>query len=58
MSHGNVAPNSIAVASGHIREFPIGVASLPGRKLCFFGGGYLRLFPYPPIRQMVRQVLA
>jgi len=26
--------------------------------MCFFGGGYLRLFPYPLIRRMARRVLA
>jgi hypothetical protein len=26
--------------------------------MCFFGGGYLRLFPYALIRRMARQVLA
>jgi polysaccharide deacetylase family protein (PEP-CTERM system associated) len=39
-------------------EFPISVANLFGKPMCFFGGGYLRLFPYPLIRRMARRVLA
>jgi hypothetical protein len=38
-------------------EFPITVAQLAGRNVCFFGGGYLRLFPYPVVRTMARRVL-
>lgn len=41
-----------------ILEFPMTVTSVLGRPLCFFGGGYLRLFPYPLIRRMARRVLA
>jgi hypothetical protein len=26
--------------------------------MCFFGGGYLRLFPWPVIRRMARRVLS
>src|ERR1017187_5821786 len=39
-------------------EFPISVAALFGKPMCFFGGGYLRLFPYRLIRKMARQVLS
>jgi hypothetical protein len=39
-------------------EFPITVSTLLGKPLCFFGGGYLRLFPFWLIRRAVRQVLA
>ena len=39
-------------------EFPITVTKVMGQSLCFFGGGYLRLFPYPVIRSMSRKVLA
>ena len=38
-------------------EVPITVADLLGKPMCFFGGGYLRLFPYWLIRQMAHQVL-
>lgn len=39
-------------------EIPITVADLMGKPMCFFGGGYLRLFPYWLIRRMSKQVLA
>jgi len=39
-------------------EFPISVADLLGKPMCFFGGGYLRLFPYALISRMARRVLA
>lgn len=50
------APHRLATQNGSIVEFPISVARLLGRDLCFFGGGYLRLFPYWLIRQMSSQV--
>jgi hypothetical protein len=40
-----------------LMEFPITVADVLGKRFCFFGGGYLRLFPYPIVRQMCRKVL-
>ena len=41
-----------------LTEFPVTVTDLLGRPLCFFGGGYLRIFPYALIRRMARRVLA
>ncbi len=41
-----------------IVELPISVADVMGKPMCFFGGGYLRLFPYWLIRKMAQQVLA
>jgi polysaccharide deacetylase family protein (PEP-CTERM system associated) len=38
-------------------EFPASVEHVLGRPICFFGGGYLRLFPYSVIRTMTRRVL-
>lgn len=47
------------IGNGHgILELPITVATLLGKPMCFFGGGYLRLFPYWLIRKMAQQVLA
>jgi polysaccharide deacetylase family protein (PEP-CTERM system associated) len=43
---------------GVLLEFPITVAELIGKRVCFFGGGYLRLFPYWLICRMAQQVLA
>lgn len=43
---------------GRLLEFPITVVEVLGRPICFFGGGYLRLFPYPVILRMARRVEA
>jgi polysaccharide deacetylase family protein (PEP-CTERM system associated) len=37
-------------------EFPITVAEVLGKRICFFGGGYLRLFPYWIVRKMAGRV--
>jgi len=37
-------------------EFPISVQPILGRPACFFGGGYLRLFPYSVIKRMAGKV--
>jgi len=50
-------PHRVAAGSKSILEFPITVADLLGRPLCFFGGGYLRLFPHWLIRRMSHRVL-
>ena len=50
-------PHSILTPSGSIFEIPISVTDVCGRALCFFGGGYLRLFPYWTIRPMARRVI-
>jgi polysaccharide deacetylase family protein (PEP-CTERM system associated) len=51
-------PCIVETDSGKICEVPISLAALGSRRICFFGGGYLRLFPYPLIRRMTRQVLS
>lgn len=61
--HGGMAdekrePFWITRASGQLFEFPLSIAGVMGKSLCFFGGGYLRLFPYPVIRRMTRRVLS
>jgi hypothetical protein len=43
---------------GSICEFPISVVPTAGRSICFFGGGYLRFFPYWIIRRMSNRVLS
>lgn len=51
-AHGGIS--SFGVASPHvlhynginIKEFPINIKSIFGRKIVFSGGGYFRLFPY------------
>lgn len=57
MSTFPTAPCVVETPAGSVREFPIPVAHIFGRPMCFFGGGYLRLFPYKLIRRMARQVL-
>jgi polysaccharide deacetylase family protein (PEP-CTERM system associated) len=52
------APFRKSVALGEIVEFPVSVTSVAGRPLYLFGGGYLRLFPYPLVRAMARRVLS
>lgn len=58
MANGQRAPFWIERPSGQLFEFPLSVAEVMGKSMCFFGGGYLRLFPYPVIRRMTRSVLA
>ena len=59
--HGGMAsrpdPHMRLGESGALMEFPITVVDVLGRKLCFFGGGYLRLFPWTVIRRMTARVL-
>lgn len=50
-------PYQIETPSGPLLEFPITVTEVWGRPLCFCGGGYLRLFPYPLVRRLARRVL-
>ncbi len=51
-------PSVISTPHGSIAEFPITMTRVLGRPLCVFGGGYLRLFPYPFIKRMARSVLS
>lgn len=57
MSGASRAPHLETQAESSIVEFPITVANFVGTSMCFFGGGYLRLFPYWLIRRMAQQVL-
>ncbi len=51
-----VAPYTTVVKTGEIAEFPISVASVLGNRMCFSGGGYLRLFPYAVISRMAARI--
>jgi len=51
-------PYRVGGQAGGLIEFPLSVADLFGQPMYFFGGGYLRLFPYALIRYMARRVLA
>ena len=44
------------IKNTELYEFPLTVARVLTQKICFFGGGYLRLFPYWLIRAMAEQV--
>jgi polysaccharide deacetylase family protein (PEP-CTERM system associated) len=52
------APYVVAGGAEPFYEFPISVVTVLGRPVCFFGGGYLRFFPYLIIRKMARKVLS
>lgn len=49
-------PYVVKTPSGEIIEFPVTVADCFGTRLCFFGGGYLRICPYSLIRTMAKRV--
>jgi polysaccharide deacetylase family protein (PEP-CTERM system associated) len=49
-------PYVVPTPSGPIIEFPVTVADCFGKRLCFFGGGYLRIFPYWLIRAMANRI--
>jgi polysaccharide deacetylase family protein (PEP-CTERM system associated) len=51
------APYKVSDERNALVEFPVTVAGVFGRPVCFFGGGYLRLFPYFLVRRMTRKVI-
>jgi polysaccharide deacetylase family protein (PEP-CTERM system associated) len=53
-----LAPFFVGSPSGALIEFPITVAKILSMPICFFGGGYLRLFPLSLIEAMTSRVLA
>lgn len=55
---GPCAPYRLGPGPDGLIEFPITVTPLFGRRLCFFGGGYLRLFPAFVICRMAHKVLS
>jgi polysaccharide deacetylase family protein (PEP-CTERM system associated) len=58
LRNGHRGPHVIAGRSGEIIEFPMTVEPVFGAPMCFFGGGYLRLFPYAMMKHMAKRVLA
>ena len=52
------APYLVETPHGQVVEFPISVVKPMGLAMCFFGGGYLRLFPYLLMRKMGHRVLS
>ncbi len=55
LTNGRYAPYRLD--SADFVEFPVSVEPVLCRPICFFGGGYLRLFPYSLVRTMTRRVL-
>jgi hypothetical protein len=58
MREGRREPYRVDTPFGSLTEFPISVSGILGKPLCFFGGGYLRLFPSWLIDRAARQVLS
>ena len=59
--HGGITgaemrPYKVTTPNGPLIEFPVTVAPILTKRVCFFGGGYLRLFPYFIIRYMSKVV--
>jgi polysaccharide deacetylase family protein (PEP-CTERM system associated) len=52
---GTAQPAVIDCAGGSLREFPISLSSMLGRKFVSSGGGYFRLLPYWLIKRFNRQ---
>ena len=57
MATSRCAPYRVSDYPDGLIEFPITVTGVFGRPVCFFGGGYLRLFPYFLVRRMTRKVI-
>ena len=56
LNGARLAPYLVRTSKGVLTEFPITVAKVAGRPVCFFGGGYLRIFPYSLIKHMARRI--
>lgn len=54
---GSCSPYIIKSNSGRLIEFPVSIKNILGIPICFFGGGYLRIFPYRVIKKMAVEVL-
>jgi polysaccharide deacetylase family protein (PEP-CTERM system associated) len=50
-------PHIITTAHGDLVEFPMALSSLFGKPMFFFGGGYLRFFPYSLMLAKAKDVL-
>jgi polysaccharide deacetylase family protein (PEP-CTERM system associated) len=56
LSHANPYPHLIETPSGTLMEIPTSTVRVMGRRVCLFGGGYLRISPLPLIRWGVRRL--
>ena len=57
LAAARLEPHEVVTEHGKLTEFPITAVRVLGKPMCFFGGGYLRLFPYSLIRAMGRRAL-
>ena len=62
-NHGGIAnanpyPHVVETQHGNVVEFPISLSSMFGKEMYFFGGGYLRFFPYRLILKKAKEVLS
>jgi len=60
-THGGIKsaplkPYILETSYGKLVEFPISVINIFNKRLCFFGGGYLRLFPYWLIKWLTKNL--
>jgi len=53
----SLGPYEVKTDFGSIMEIPISTVSLLKKRMCFFGGGYFRLFPYLLIDKMADKVI-
>lgn len=53
-----VGPHVVQTSSGPLVEFPVSTVPFIDRRICMFGGGYLRLFPLSAIRWGIRRLHA
>ena len=54
-SYGAAEPNRLQVGERRLKEFPINLADVLGRKVIFSGGGYFRLLPRRVIANLVER---
>lgn len=61
-SHGGLSgalavPHVVNTTHGELVEFPVSLTPMFGKQLYFFGGGYLRFFPYRLMLSKAKEVL-
>lgn len=55
-SYGKAEPSILELKNGaQLKEFPINIQNVLGKKIVFSGGGFFRLFPYPIIHHWTKQ---
>ncbi len=52
---GSAKPSVIECGGRSLKEFPISLGNIFGRRIVFSGGGYFRLLPYGTIRRLTRK---